>query len=113
MRGRGAAPAPPRRGRWPRVARSGSALTRVCVSTDGVAALHSRGLLAKVRDDQALGAPNVFRVAAKALRAAGFATVEAMRSAVTEVVSAEERMRLMAHGVAPHDDGAPTELAAS
>jgi chromosome segregation and condensation protein ScpB/DNA-binding XRE family transcriptional regulator len=65
-----------------------------------------RGLLAKVRDDQALGAPNVYRVTAKALRAAGFATVEAMRAAVAEVVSAEERMRLLAHGDAGADSDA-------
>jgi chromosome segregation and condensation protein ScpB len=71
------------------------------------------GLLAKVRDVQALGAPNVYRVTAKALRAAGFATVEAMRSAVAEVVSAEERMRLLGNGEATHDDAARTELAAS
>jgi chromosome segregation and condensation protein ScpB len=56
-----------------------------------------RGLLAKVRDDQALGAPNVYRATAKALRAAGLATVEAMRAAVAEVVSAEERMRLLSN----------------
>ena len=55
--------------------------------------LAKRGLLAKVRDDQALGAPNVYRVTAKALRAAGFPTVEAMRQAVAEGVSAEEQRR--------------------
>ena len=71
-----------------------------------------RGLLAKVRDDQALGAPNVYRVTAKALRAAGFATVEAMRAAVAEVVSAEERMRMLAHDPASADgDAPPTEVA--
>jgi hypothetical protein len=36
-----------------------------------------------------------------------------MRAAVAEVVSAEERMRLLAHTEAAHDDGARTELAAS
>jgi chromosome segregation and condensation protein ScpB len=41
-----------------------------------------RGLLAKVRDEKAFGAPNVYWVTAKALRAAGFPTVEAMRAAV-------------------------------
>jgi chromosome segregation and condensation protein ScpB len=51
-------------------------------------------LLAKVRDDQDLGAPNVYRVTAKALRAAGFATAEATRAAVAKLVSAEESMRL-------------------
>ena len=71
-----------------------------------------RGLLAKVRDEQALGAPNVYRVTAKTLRATGFPTVEAMRSAVAEVVSAEERMRLLADGdAAEHGDAMPAELA--
>ena len=73
-----------------------------------------RGLLAKVRDDQALGAPNVYRVTAKALRAAGFPTVEAMRAAVAGVVSAEERMRLLSHVEEGGDaDGQPAEVAAS
>jgi len=73
-----------------------------------------RGLLAKVRDDQALGAPNIYRVTAKALRAAGFPTVEAMRTAVAQSVSAAERMRLAAHGeAAGHGDSAPAELIAS
>jgi chromosome segregation and condensation protein ScpB len=71
--------------------------------------LSHRGLLAKVRDDQALGAPNVYRITAKALRATGFPTVEAMRSAVAEVVSAEERMRLLAHGDAGADSDAVLE----
>ena len=61
-----------------------------------------RGLLAKVRDDQVLGAPNVYRVTAKALRAAGFPTVEAMRHAVATVLTAEETLRL----AAVLDDGA-------
>jgi chromosome segregation and condensation protein ScpB len=74
--------------------------------------LSHRGLLAKIRDDQALGAPNVYRITAKALRATGFPTVEAMRSAVAEVVSAEERMRLLAHGNSAGDsDALPAELA--
>ncbi len=74
--------------------------------------LSRRGLLAKVRDDHALGAPNVYRVTAKALRAAGFPTVEAMRAAVAGVVSAEERMRLLSHGEAvAYGDGMPAELA--
>ena len=72
-----------------------------------------RGLLAKVRDDQALGAPNVYRVTAKALRAAGFATVEAMRGAVADVVTTEERMRLLAHTQAERDDSMLIERAAS
>jgi hypothetical protein len=55
----------------------------------------------------------VYRVTAKALRATGFPTVEAMRSAVAEVVSAEERMRLLAHTQAADDDSMLTELAAS
>jgi hypothetical protein len=36
-----------------------------------------------------------------------------MRAAVAEVVSAEERMRLLSHTEAAHDDSARTELAAS
>lgn len=47
-----------------------------------------RGLLAKVRSDRGQGGPNVYRVTTKALRAAGFATVEAMRAAVSRQVDA-------------------------
>ena len=74
--------------------------------------LSRRGLLAKVRDEQALGAPNVYRITAKALRAAGFPTVEAMRGAVAGVVTTEERMRLLSRGdVAADVDGMSAELA--
>jgi hypothetical protein len=41
-----------------------------------------QGLLAKVRSDRGLGAPNVYSVTAKALRAAGYPSVEAMRAAI-------------------------------
>ena len=70
-----------------------------------------RGLLAKVRDDRALGPPNVYRLTAKALRAAGFATVEAMRAAVAGVVTAEERMRLLSDAGEGVDAGPPEEAA--
>jgi hypothetical protein len=62
-----------------------------------------------------LGAPNVYQVTAKALRATGFSTVEAMRSAAAAgLVSAEERMRLLAHGDATADsDAMLDELIAS
>jgi hypothetical protein len=45
----------PRKGRWPRPARSGSALTLVCVSADGFVALHKwrRGVAAVEVADQA------------------------------------------------------------
>ena len=49
-----------------------------------------RGLLAKVRSDRGPGGPNVYRVTTKALRAAGFATVEAMRAAVVAQVGATQ-----------------------
>jgi chromosome segregation and condensation protein ScpB/DNA-binding XRE family transcriptional regulator len=57
--------------------------------------LVERGLLAKVRDDHGRR-PNVYSVTAKALRAAGFPTVEAMRAAVAATVRPEEQMRLEA-----------------
>ena len=41
-----------------------------------------QGLLAKVRSDRGLGAPHVYSVTAKALRAAGYASVEAMREVI-------------------------------
>jgi hypothetical protein len=53
-----------------------------------------RGLLARVRDKKVLGAPYVYSVTAKALRAAGSATPEAMRAAVAQEISAEQQMRL-------------------
>jgi chromosome segregation and condensation protein ScpB len=58
--------------------------------------LVSRGLLAKVRDKKSLGAPNVYAITAKALRAAGFATVEAMRAGVAQQLDAAEELRLAA-----------------
>ena len=69
-----------------------------------------RGLLAKVRDDRALGAPNVYSVTAKALRAAGYASVEAMRAAVAQVVSSREAMVLA--GVAEGEACAAAEASA-
>ncbi|MBV9279990.1 MAG: SMC-Scp complex subunit ScpB [Chloroflexi bacterium] len=48
-----------------------------------LARLIRRGLLARVRDEREPGAPNVYRATAKALRAAGFPTVEALRAAIT------------------------------
>lgn len=47
-----------------------------------LACLVRRGLLAAVRDDRIVGAHNVYRLTAKALRAAGFPIVEAMRAAI-------------------------------
>jgi hypothetical protein len=49
-----------------------------------------RGLLAKVRSDRGAGGPNIYRVTTEAQRAAGFATVEAMRAAVAGQVDAAE-----------------------
>jgi chromosome segregation and condensation protein ScpB len=63
-----------------------------------------RRLLAKVRDKKAPGAPNVYRVTAEALRAAGFPTVEAMRGAVAQGVTAEQQMRLLDAMPATGDD---------
>ena len=45
----------------------------------------AHGLLAKTRSDRGLGAPNVYAVTTKALRAAGYPTVDAMR----EVIAAQ------------------------
>jgi hypothetical protein len=53
-----------------------------------------RGLLAKVRSEGGQGGPNVYRVTTKALRAAGFPTVKAMRAAVSNTVSVAELIRL-------------------
>lgn len=52
------------------------------------------GLLAAVRSDRGIGSPNVYRVTAKALRAAGYPTVEAMKAAVEARLSAAEQTRL-------------------
>jgi hypothetical protein len=41
-----------------------------------------QGLLAKVRSDRGLGAPYVYSVTTKALRAAGYPSVEAMREVI-------------------------------
>jgi hypothetical protein len=51
-------------------------------------------------------------VTAKALRAARFHSVEAMRAAVAEVVSAEERTRLAADADNTHGELISGELAA-
>jgi chromosome segregation and condensation protein ScpB len=53
-----------------------------------------RGLLAKVRSDQGVGSPNIYRVTAKALRAAGYPTVEAMRAVIEASLSAAEQTSL-------------------
>jgi hypothetical protein len=53
-----------------------------------------RGLLAKVRSDRGVGSPNIYRVTAKALRAAGYSTVEAMRAVIQANLSAAEQMSL-------------------
>jgi hypothetical protein len=74
--------------------------------------LVERGLLARVRDKKKLGAPNVYAVTAKALRAAGFPKVEAMRAAVTEQLDAAEQLRLAAV-VDTLEEHPPAELAAS
>ncbi len=74
--------------------------------------LTRRGLLAKVRDKKKLGSPNVYAVTAKALRAAGFPTVEAMRAAVTGHLDTAEQLRLAAT-VEPLDEHQPAEMAAS
>ena len=50
-----------------------------------------RGLLAKVRSDRGVGSPNIYRVTAKALRAAGYPTVEAMRAVIQASLSAAEQ----------------------
>ena len=41
-----------------------------------------QGLLAKVRTDRALGAPYVYSVTTKAVRASGYPSVEAMREVI-------------------------------
>jgi chromosome segregation and condensation protein ScpB len=53
-----------------------------------------RGLLAKVRSDRGVGSPNIYRVTAKALRAAGYPTVEAMRAGIQASLSAAEQTAL-------------------
>jgi chromosome segregation and condensation protein ScpB len=53
-----------------------------------------RGLLAKIRSDRGVGSPNIYRVTAKALRAAGYATVEAMRAVIQASLSAAEQTSL-------------------
>ncbi len=75
--------------------------------------LVARGLLARVRDKKALGAPYVYSVTAKALRAAGFATPEAMRAAVAQEISAEQQMRVASAVDETAGEGAPAQRAAS
>jgi chromosome segregation and condensation protein ScpB len=82
-------------------------------STSLLDRLTRHGLLAKVRDEHALGAPNVYRVTAKALRAAGFPTVEAMRASVAESLTAEEQRRLLSRAGEADEEGASSELAVS
>jgi chromosome segregation and condensation protein ScpB/DNA-binding phage protein len=82
-------------------------------STSLLDRLTRHGLLAKVGDDHALGAPNVYRVTAKALRAAGFPTVEAMRASVAESLTAEEQRRLPSRAGEADEEGASSELAVS
>ena len=53
-----------------------------------------RGLLAKVRSERGVGSPNIYRVTAKALRAAGYPTVEAMRVVIQANLSAAEQTSL-------------------
>ena len=53
-----------------------------------------RGLLAKVRSDRGVGGPNIYRVTAKALRAAGYPTVEAMRAVIEAKLSGGEQTAL-------------------
>jgi chromosome segregation and condensation protein ScpB/DNA-binding XRE family transcriptional regulator len=53
-----------------------------------------RGLLAKARFDRGVGSPNIYRVTAKALRAAGYPTVEAMRAVIQANLSAAEQTSL-------------------
>ena len=53
-----------------------------------------RGLLAKVRSDRGVGSPNIYRVTAKALRAAGYTTVEAMKAVIQANLSAAEQTLL-------------------
>jgi segregation and condensation protein B len=50
----------------------------------------AQGLVAKVRSDRRLGAPNVYTVTTKALRAAGYPTVEAMREVIAAQFTAAE-----------------------
>lgn len=48
-----------------------------------------QGLLAKARSDRALGAPYVYSITTKALRAAGYPTVEVMREVIAAGFAAE------------------------
>ena len=50
----------------------------------------ARGLLAKTRSDRGLGRPTVYAVTTKALRAAGYPTVEAMRDVIAAQFTATE-----------------------
>lgn len=64
---------------------------------DSASVLHrmvQRGLLAAVRSDRGIGSPNVYRVTAKALRAAGYPTAEAMKAAIEARLTAAEQTRL-------------------
>ena len=64
---------------------------------DSASVLHRMvrsGLLATIRSDRGVGSPNVYRVTAKALRAAGYPTAEAMKAAIEARLSATEQTRL-------------------
>jgi chromosome segregation and condensation protein ScpB len=69
-----------------------------------------RGLPAKVRSERGAGGPNVYRITTKALRAAGFATVEAMRTAVSGQVEAAH-LTLLAKQLSPTSARPATETA--
>jgi chromosome segregation and condensation protein ScpB/DNA-binding XRE family transcriptional regulator len=67
-----------------------------------------RGLLAKVRSDEGAGGPNVYRVTAKALRAAGYGTAEGLRAAFAEKLTAAEQT--LAHAHHAKAPGSPSQL---
>lgn len=52
--------------------------------------LVTQGLLATTRSDRGLGRPTVYSVTTKALRAAGYPTVEAMREVIAAQFTATE-----------------------
>ncbi|MBV8529289.1 MAG: SMC-Scp complex subunit ScpB [Candidatus Dormibacteraeota bacterium] len=50
-----------------------------------------QGLLARVRSESRVGAPNVYSITAKALRATGYPSVDAMRDAIASDFSAQQQ----------------------
>src|ERR1019366_3231610 len=78
-----------------------------------------RGLLAKVRSDRGVGSPNIYRGTAKALRAAGYPTVEAMRVVIQANLSAAEQTSLASgrqkqvEALAAAEGRAPVEAASA